>query len=75
MHIQGHLIYCAMWAKVSHCQPLQEATAFRASYPVPYHQFHHGRGAEATSPVGAPSHLAQPPGQGCCYQSASPELH
>lgn len=34
MPIQGHLIYCAIWAKVSHCQPFQEATASRAFYPA-----------------------------------------
>lgn len=50
-----HLIYCATWAKVSHYQPFKEATAFKAFYPA-YSLpsvWHHGRGAEATFPVGA----------------------
>lgn len=32
--MQGHLIYCATWAKLSPCQPFQEATAVRAFYPA-----------------------------------------
>ncbi|KAL2299398.1 hypothetical protein Nmel_014054 [Mimus melanotis] len=80
MHIQGYLIYCATWAKVSHCQPFQVASAFKVFYPAYSLSSisHRGTGAEATSPVGATrllSHLAQPPGQGCCYQTASPDMH
>lgn len=52
--MQGHLIYCATWAKVSSCQPFQEATAVRAFYPAySLPSVSPWRGAEAISPAGA----------------------